>query len=144
ILWPNSPDADNFEWYSLWKPAFLEDSSLVGEGKSFPSGHVALLAIFIIYFFMFMNPDFWAKLFEKGDEKSKIRIFSVFKWLGLAISIIVGILTGIGRIVVGAHHASDVLWSFGMVWIVNAIFYYLIFQIPKFEKKLVLEHNFHI
>ena len=91
-----------------------------------------------------MHPVLWAKLFKKGNEKSKIRIFSIFKWLGLAISIILGILTGIGRIAVGAHHTSDVLWSFGMVYIVNAIFYYLIFQIPKFEKKMVLEHNIPI
>ena len=93
---------------------------------------------------MFMHPVLWAKLFKKGNEKSKIRIFSIFKWLGLAMSNIVGVLTGIGRIVVRAHHASDVLWSFGIVYIVNVIFYYWIFQIPKFEKKLVLEHNFSI
>ena len=141
-LWPNSLTAENYEWYALWKPVFEEDPSLIGQGKSFPSGHVALLAIYIIFFFMFMHPVLWANLFKKGKEKSKIRIFSTFKWLGLIFSIIVGILTGFGRIVVGAHHASDVLWSFGMVYIVNAIFYYLIFQMPKFEKKLVLEHNF--
>jgi len=144
VLWPNSLTADNYEWYALWKPVFLEDPSLIGQGKSFPSGHVALLAIFVIFFFMFMHPVLWANLFKKGKEKTKIRLFSTFKWLGLVLSIIVGILTGIGRIVVGAHHASDVLWSFGMVYIVNAIFYYLIFQIPKFEKKLALEHNFSI
>ena len=143
-LWPNSTNADNYEWYALWKPVFLEDPTLIGQGKSFPSGHVALLAIFIIYFFMFMHPILWAKLFKKGNEQTKIRIFSIFKWFGLILSIIVGILTGIGRIVVGAHHTSDVLWSFGMVYIVNAIFYYWIFQIPKFEKKLVLENNFPI
>lgn len=142
VLWPNSLDADNYNWYSLWKPVFLEDPSLVGQGKSFPSGHVALLAIYILFFFMFMHPVLWANLFKKGKEKTKIRIFSTFKWLGLVLSIIVGIFTGIGRIVVGAHHASDVLWSFGMVYVINAIFYYLIFQIPKFEKKLILEYKF--
>ena len=91
-----------------------------------------------------MHPILWAKLFKEGNEKSNIVIFTIFKWLGLTLSIVVGILTGIGRIVVGAHHASDVLWSFGMVYIVNAIFYYLVFQIPKFEKKLVHEHNIPI
>lgn len=144
ILWPNSLTPDNYKWYALWEPVFLQDPSLIGEGKSFPSGHVALLAIFIIFFFMFKHPVLWAKLFKKGNEQSKIKFFSVFKWFGLTLSIIVGILTGIGRIVVGAHHVSDVLWSFGMVYIVNALFYYLIFQIPKFEKKLALEHNIPI
>ncbi|MHA1855099.1 MAG: phosphatase PAP2 family protein [Promethearchaeota archaeon] len=143
-LWPNSPNAENLKWYSLWDPVFIKDSSLVGVGKSFPSGHVALLAIYIVFFFIFMHPILWANLFKGGNEKKKIIIFSVFKWLGFAMSIIVGILTGFARIIVGAHHASDVLWSFGMVYIVNAIFYYWIFQMPKFEKKLILEHNFPI
>ena len=138
ILWPNSPDAENYKWYSLWEPVFIKDPSLVGVGKTFPSGHVALLAIYIVFFFIFMHPILWANFFKGGNEKSKIIFFSILKWLGLATSIILGILTGFARIIVGAHHASDVLWSFGMVYIINAIFYYWVFQIPKFEKKLKL------
>ena len=90
------------------------------------------------------NEVIWANLIKKDKEKTKIRSFTTIKWLGLVLSVILGIFTGIGRIAVGTHHASDVLWIFGMVYIVNVIFYYLIYQIPKFEKILALEHNFSI
>jgi len=119
----------------------LKDPSLIGEGASFPSGHVAIVAAFIVFFFIFMHPDFWAQIVQKGKYKTKFRIFSTFKWAGLAISIILGILTGIGRIVVGAHHASDVIWAFGMVYIVNAFFYYLIFRIPRYEQKFKIKNT---
>lgn len=137
MLWPNSTDPEMWDFYSVWEPAFLKDPSLIDAGKSFPSGHVSVVAVFIIFFFMFMHPKFWARIVQKGKEQTKIRLFSVFKWTGLAISIILGILTGIGRIVVGAHHASDVLWAFGMVYIINALFYYIIFRIPHYEKKIL-------
>ncbi len=140
-LWPNSVDANMFDFYSVWEPAFLKDPSLIDVGKSFPSGHVSLLAVFIIYYFIFMNPKLWANLVSFGKEETKIKIFSTFKWLGLSISIVLGILTGIGRIVVGAHHASDVLWAFGMVYIVKAILYHWVFRIPKYEKKLLAHLN---
>ncbi len=135
-LWPNSENADMWEFYSVWEPAFLKDPSLIDAGKSFPSGHVAVVVVFIIFFFIFMHPEFWAGKIQRGKTEVKIRIFTIFKWTGLAISVILGILTGIGRIVVGAHHASDVLWSFGMVYIVNAILYYWIFRFPQYEKKV--------
>ena len=51
-------------------------------------------------------------------------------------SIVIGIITGIGRIVAGAHHASDVLWAFGIVWIFNGLMYHL-FRIPKMEQNLI-------
>ncbi|MHA1611655.1 MAG: phosphatase PAP2 family protein [Promethearchaeota archaeon] len=140
-LWPNSVNADMFDFYSVWEPAFLKDPSLIDVGKSFPSGHVSLLAIFIIWYFIFMNPKLWANLVTIGKEKTKIRIFSAFKWSGLIISIVLGFLTGIGRIVVGAHHASDVLWAFGMVYIVNVILYHWIFRMPKYEQKMMNQLN---
>ena len=136
-LWPNAIDAEMWDFYSVWEPAFLKDPSLIDAGKSFPSGHVSLMAVFIIYYFIFMNPQLWAKLVSFGKAETKIKIFSILKWMGLTMSIVVGFLTGIGRIVVGAHHASDVLWAFGMVYIVNAILYYWVFRMPQYEQKLI-------
>ncbi|UYP46583.1 hypothetical protein NEF87_002868 [Candidatus Lokiarchaeum ossiferum] len=137
MLWPNSTDPEMWDFYSVWEPAFLKDPSLIDAGKSFPSGHVSVVAVFVIFFFIFMHPKFWARIVQKGKKETKIQLFSVFKWAGLTISIILGILTGVGRIVVGAHHASDVLWAFGMVYIINALFYYIIFRIPRYEKKIL-------
>lgn len=119
---------------------FWKDPSLIGVGKSFPSGHVSIVAVFIIFYYIFKHPVYWAEKVKKWDYKAKLRLFTFFKWAGLFISIILGILTGVARIVVGAHHASDVLWAFGMIYIINAIFYYWIFNIPKYElKKMYLD-----
>ncbi|WP_371802093.1 phosphatase PAP2 family protein [Candidatus Lokiarchaeum ossiferum] len=137
MLWPNSTNPEMWDFYSVWEPAFLKDPSLIDAGKSFPSGHVSVVAVFVIFFFIFMHPKFWARIVQKGKKETKIQLFSMFKWAGLTISIILGILTGVGRIVVGAHHASDVLWAFGMVYIINALFYYIIFRIPRYEKKIL-------
>lgn len=139
FLWPNSENAEMWDFFSVWEPAFLKDPSLIGKGVSFPSGHVAIVAAFIVFFFIFIHPDFWAQIIQKGKYKTKILLFSFFKWLGLAISLIIGILTGIGRIIIGAHYASDVIWAFGMVYIINVLFYYLIFHIPRYEKKIIKE-----
>ncbi|MCF2139881.1 MAG: phosphatase PAP2 family protein [Candidatus Lokiarchaeota archaeon] len=135
FLWPNSTEAEMFDFYSVWEPAFWKDPSLIGVGKSFPSGHVSIVAVFIIFYYIFKHPVYWAEKVKKWDYKAKLRLFTFFKWAGLFISIILGILTGVARIVVGAHHASDVLWAFGMIYIINAIFYYWIFNIPKYELK---------
>ncbi len=71
-----------------------------------------------------------------GNAK-KSGFFRAVKWIAFCFSIIIGILTGIARIAAGEHFASDVLWAFGMVWNLTAIFYYFIFRIPTFEKKIL-------
>lgn len=133
-LWPDVTDPIG-RFYSIWEPAFLDNPALIGEGVSFPSGHVSAIAAFIIIFYIFMNTKLWTEKLAKGDTK-KEWIFVCIKWGSLVFTIVAGILTGIGRIVAGAHHPSDVLWAFGMVFIVNAILYYFIFQLPKYEAKL--------
>jgi membrane-associated PAP2 superfamily phosphatase len=124
------PDGTNIigPFYMVWDPTFLIDPTLIGEGVSFPSGHVSIIAAYIVIFYIFMNIDTWVK----HTQKPAI-IFQILKWTGFLFALIGGIMTGIARICAGAHHASDVLWAFGMVWIINAVIFYWVMRIPKHE-----------
>ena len=73
-------------------------------GSSFPSGHV-FLAWVLIPLFLIAN-------------KNKIS-----KWLTLALTIIFGIFISYERVVIGAHYASDVLFSGGITILIFLILY---------------------
>jgi membrane-associated phospholipid phosphatase len=133
-LWPDTDDPIG-RFYAVWEPAFLIDPNLIDKGVSFPSGHVSIIVAYIVLFYIFMNPDIWVKKLAGNSEKIR-KIVQTIKWGALIFTILIGILTGIGRIVAGAHHASDVLWAFGIVWIFTGLMYY-IFQIPKWEQTLL-------
>ncbi len=144
-LWPNSLDSPMYDWYMVWEPAFLENPDLVGEGVSFPSGHVSIVVSLIVYYYLFKNPSFWAKFTSHSKDgktyERNLKIFKILKYIGLLGSLVLGALTGVGRIVVGAHHASDVLWAFGIVYGFTALCYYVIFNIPKHEASLLGKDN---
>ena len=74
-------------------------------GHSFPSGHAYLAWILIPLFLLFIN--------KKG----------IGKWLVMGITIIYGFFISIERIIAGAHYASDVLFSAGIVIITFLIIY---------------------
>jgi len=84
----------------------LQPSS--GRGKSFPSGHASLgFMLLVPYFFL---------------RKSSPKIALSFLALGLGF----GILRGVGRMAQGAHFATDVLWSAGLVYLTGLGMYYLL------------------
>ena len=82
---------------------------------SFPSGHAFLGWILIPLFILFLN-------------KNKIK-----KWIILSLTIIFGLFVSYERVVFGAHYASDVLFSSGIV-----IITFLILYRKNFPKKNVL------
>jgi lipid A 4'-phosphatase len=130
-FWPDSSNIIG-RFYFVWEPAWFEDPGLIGEGVSFPSGHVSVIAAYIILFYIFMHPDLWANFTGKS-----IKIFQVIKWGSLLWTFVGGVLTGFGRIIAGAHFASDVLWAFGMILISNAVLYYFVMKMPYFDSKLI-------
>lgn len=83
------------------------EKGVSGKGKSFPSGH-ASIGYFILSPFFFLR-----------EIKRKWAL--VFLITGLAY----GTLMGIGRMIQGAHFASDILWSGGFTYLTGLVLYYL-------------------
>lgn len=75
------------------------EKGVSGIGQSFPSGHAAIGYYLMAPFFVF---------YAMGKKRQAY----FFLWGGL----IYGTLMGLGRVIQGAHFASDVLWSAGFVY----------------------------
>ena len=129
-LWPNSVNPPNLPFYRLWEPAFADGL----HKPSFPSGHVSIVVIYLVLFYMFNRPQIVAYL-TPHYSLFKEKLFAVLKYSGITIAIAGGILMGIARIVQGAHHLSDVFWSFGMVFLVIWVLYHYVFRIRQWEER---------
>jgi membrane-associated PAP2 superfamily phosphatase len=91
------------------------DKNKASEGHSFPSGHASMGYYLIAPYFFLSRTE------RKGGS-----FFFLFLGLGY------GTLMGIGRIIQGAHFASDVLWSAGFVYFTGVGLYYLL----RFDKDI--------
>ncbi|HBM15875.1 MAG TPA: hypothetical protein DD381_05985 [Lentisphaeria bacterium] len=76
------------------------------DNKSFPSGHASGAFSMIFPYF----------LFRRKNNK--------LAYLLLAGGTLYGTIVGIARIAQGGHFASDVIWSFGIVYLVGLALYY--------------------
>jgi lipid A 4'-phosphatase len=84
-------------------------------GQSFPSGHASMGFYWLTPFFVFRRTaGKWATFF-------------------LVFGISYGLLMGITRMVQGAHFPSDILWSFGFVYLTGLVFSRLLR--PDFPRK---------
>lgn len=90
------------QFLSVWS------KGVAGEGASFPSGHAAI-GFYLCAPFFFL----WA------DGRKTWAV------VALTMGMSYGLLMGIGRIIQGAHFASDVLWSAGFIYLTGILFYYL-------------------
>jgi lipid A 4'-phosphatase len=119
-------------FYRVWDPAFIDGM----DGASFSSGHPCALLSTIAIFLAFNHPEYIVKYF--GTFKPwKIYMLKFIKNSALIVSFFGGLLMGIGRIIQGAHFASDVLWSYGFVYLTAALLYYVVFNIPKWERSQI-------
>ncbi len=83
--------------YEYQKPLVIGEN---GEGKkSFPSGHAAMGFFFIAPYFILLAKDRRA----------------AHMWLMVGVAY--GLYIGLARMVQGAHWPSDVLWSFGFLYL---------------------------
>lgn len=85
------------EFHHPWQPG------ISGKGKSFPSGHAAAA-------FVTAAPYY----FYRKEKKTVARVW-------LAGGMIFGMLMGMARILQGGHFLSDVLWSWGMVFLCGIV-----------------------
>ena len=91
---------------------------IAGQGKSFPSGHASIG-------YYLMAPFFF--LYPMGRKRWGLLLLL----LGLAY----GTTMGLGRIVQGAHFASDVLWSAGFVYFTGIVLS-LFFRFDRMGRKI--------
>ena len=106
-----------WEFREIWQPG------IPGKGKSFPCGHAS--AGFI----------FFALFLALRDRHKKIAWFSLF------FSLIYGSLIGVARMAQGGHFLSDVIWAWGITWLIILILYYHILKIPDKENQTKLEEQ---
>lgn len=99
------------EFGGLWTYRDFHRPGIPGKGQSFPSGHCSMGFLFVSLYFLYRKSPRVA--LAAGS-------FGVFY----------GTLIGVGRIAQGAHFASDVLWSFGVMLLVPLILYYFVLKIP--------------
>lgn len=95
-----------------YRPVFSPGTP--GRGKSFPCGHCTMGYSFLTL-----------AVFWKRSRR--------LAWIGVLWGLFYGSLLGLARMVAGAHFPTDVLWSLGIVTMVNVILYYWVFQIPAFS-----------
>jgi len=136
VLWPDSETPDNLPFYKVWDPAFLDGL----DKASFPCGHASIVVVYVILFYIFKHPETIAYITD-SQHAWQIKLFFFAKYSGLVIGFIGGGIMGFARIVQGAHHASDVLWTFGIVLLVNWSLYYYVFRIPGWENNLQMKKN---
>jgi|CXWL01.1.fsa_nt_gi membrane-associated PAP2 superfamily phosphatase len=94
----------------------VEGRPLGGQGKSFPCGHASVGFALAIFYFLFR------------------RRRPALAWSFLALAIVLGLTLGIGRMVAGAHFASDVFWSGILVGLTAWLVYYPILNVPGREE----------
>ena len=138
-LFPNSLSADMYDFFFVWEPAFLKEPFLIGEGKSFPSGHTSAAAMFSLLYYIFRNKKIW-KIMTPDKPKVNSFIFVVtriFKWLGFAMGTVGSVLMGLSRIIAGKHFASDTIYAIAFVWTISWVFYRHVFRIPQKESMLL-------
>lgn len=99
---PRPVEIVDFGGEQRYRPVWQK--GIAGQGKSFPSGHASIG-------YYLMAPFFF--LYPMGFKRWGI----FFLIVGLAY----GTTMGIGRIVQGAHFASDVLWSAGFVYFTGLV-----------------------
>lgn len=102
---------DVAEFNGKWKYQKVFEFGTAGKGHSFPSGHASMGFLFCALFFA---------LRDKNKNAAKLFFFG-----GLGY----GTIMGIGRMVQGAHFASDVIWAGGLTILAAQLSEYLVERI---------------
>jgi len=101
------------EFGGPWKFKYPLEFGVPGKGYSFPCGHCSMGFLFYAFYLMY-----------KGRDRFKSNA-------ALGASLLYGAAMGAGRMMQGAHFASDVLWAGGITIITAEIVYYGILKMNK-------------
>ncbi len=113
--WGRPRPRQTTEFGGRWAHQSLLEKGTSGRGKSFPCGHSSAGYFFFAFYFIL---------------RRRHRILSLATLLA---TIVFGTLIGLARMAVGAHFASDVLWSALLPAAVAFLLYYVVLQIPRHE-----------
>jgi len=111
--------SDFTPWYLPLGPA--------SHHSSFPSGHTAMGWMLLPLLFLVKDRKLW-------DAKRLSTILAVFSW---------GFFVAFSRVKIGAHYASDVLFSTGIAFFVSVLLYYFFYLMKRNgrEKHPTLQHQ---
>jgi lipid A 4'-phosphatase len=116
---PRPTQIVNFGGHQQYLPPFKIGTSQ--DCRSFPSGHASMgFFLFSPFFFLRRNGRKWAMFF-------------------LFVGISYGVLMGFCRMVQGGHFASDILWSWGFMYLTGLMLHYLF----GFDKETWWKDNMH-
>jgi undecaprenyl-diphosphatase len=101
-------------WIARARPD-LDPHLVVVKTSSFPSGHATSSMIFYLTLALALAPTGW-------------------KRVAAAIAILLSLLVGTSRVMLGVHWPSDVIggWSFGMLWVLLTL---------RFSERLFRDHS---
>ncbi len=113
--WGRPRPRQTTEFGGRWAHQSIAEKGMSGRGKSFPCGHSSAGFFFIAFYFIMRRRHRWLA-------------FSI-----LLATLGFGTLIGLARMAVGAHFASDVLWSALLPAAVAFLLYYVVLRIPQHE-----------
>jgi len=109
--WGRPRPRQTTEFGGQWAYRHPHQIGTPGKGQSFPCGHCTMGFLFVTLFFF----------------RERSRFLST---AGGSFGLVYGFLIGAGRMVQGAHFATDVLWSLGVILLVAIVLHY--FALPRF------------
>ncbi|MCK5241399.1 phosphatase PAP2 family protein [bacterium] len=117
--WGRPRPRDVVEFNGSQKFHRITEPGVPGRGKSFPCGHASVGFLFVSLYFITRNKK--------------------LKWSLLGLGLTYGTLMGLGRMTQGAHFASDVLWSGGLVYLTAAVLHHVVLPETKPTRTLAQE-----
>lgn len=109
ILWGRVRFRDLLSDYSNFSPWFVPQG--ITGNKSFPSGHAAMGFMLLPLLILLKDRDI-------RDPKRIVMTVAIIGW---------GVFVGSSRILIGAHYASDVLFSSAMASVITILLYKLVY-----------------
>lgn len=116
-FWGRPRPRETTEFNGRWTYQSFHERGVPGRGKSFPCGHSSMGYVFVVFYFLLRR-------------RHRARALAA-----VAAAMVFGTAIGLARMAVGAHFASDVLWSALIPAALAFVLYYAILRVPQHENQ---------